>query len=279
MRHVKKRSKASWEFVFRDGEQSFCLQIPVSKIRNFELIRVVFGGDKTYGEKCVFIILYFITVHHTGETLMDSLLVPNFESFPQNIEQSIFLQLCANVRTEASFRAAIHKSSVEFEEALIKLFAILIRIQFQNHNEWASRVMQTSHASAIVSEWVWTDIIPWITTDNVSHAQGAGAEMALNLCKKSDVDWIAHENVAGLWSCLSTRPTMTMDPKLVTADLIQAGSQESHSSTLQGAGLAETQRELPGSGKSEDQSQQEDSTSDPLSINFPLFLVTIKNFQ
>jgi len=273
MRHIKKRTKASWEFVFCDGQRSFLLQIPVSEIRNFELIRVVFGANSSFSE--IFGNLDYFTAYRTDETLAESLLVPNFDSLPHGIEQSSFLKLCANVQTEASFRAAINDLSVEFEKALIQLFAILIRIQFQTHNEWASRVMQTSHVSAIVSEWVWTEIIPWITTDNVSHAQGAGAEMALNLCAISDADWIAHENVASLWFCLSTRPTLS---KQVVADLIRAAS-----SSLQGAGAAnpnpETQHEQPGSGNSEDQSQQEDSTSGTSSIDFTYFLVSIKNFQ
>jgi hypothetical protein len=93
--------------------------------------------------------------------------------------------------------------------------------------------------------------------------------MALILCKKSDSDWIAHENVASLWSCLSTRPTLS---KQVVAGLIQAGSLESYSSSLQGAGAAnlnpETQHEQPGSGNSENQSQHVDSTSDTSSIDF-----------
>ena len=50
MRHIKKRTKASWEFVFCDGQRSFLLQIPVSEIRNFELIRVVFGSNSSFSE-------------------------------------------------------------------------------------------------------------------------------------------------------------------------------------------------------------------------------------
>ncbi|MFO0004360.1 MAG: hypothetical protein ACK559_24850, partial [bacterium] len=77
----------------------------------------MFGANSSFSE--IFENLDYFTAYHTGESLAESLLVPNFESLPHGIEQTSFLKLCANVQTEASFRAAINDLSVEFEKALI----------------------------------------------------------------------------------------------------------------------------------------------------------------
>ena len=121
---------------------------------------------------------------------------------PSGVQEDYFLRAKLNYQVEESFRAVVEENSWDFKSALTRLFASLIRLQYEGQNVWVSS-FTSAHLNAIVSDWNWTDFIPWISVEDVAQVRCGAAEMALLLCLILDRDWIEAEILSDLWSCLA----------------------------------------------------------------------------
>jgi hypothetical protein len=147
--------------------------------------------------------LYFISSAHQ---FSDSFAVPNWDLVPTGISPEALARARAVMSTENNFRACTVKSDCEFEKAVKFLLAIWIRVQCQDCAGWVSVNFEPEQLAAIVSEWDWSEFIPWMSSERFARFLKSASESALAMCGRPNgiYHWTSLDvESARLWTQLA----------------------------------------------------------------------------